>query len=221
MDGRILPAPIYCEHESLRGSASGKVISAELCLHPKTAHMPVARSRWILGKARSPWMTFEEMTQRHLSRWLKPECFCACSQPCYQACSSGRQRLYIPGASSLDPVSLGGGMQAPSLSESPLSPLEMRPSVESLRSADSASPTATSVEPSQASKQALQKTSLTSIPEVGSPSSLFVEEGTHRGHGQQEKPLSPLEASTCYGHANGDTASQLLMPLCRRLMLYA
>ncbi|CAK0783086.1 hypothetical protein CVIRNUC_006281 [Coccomyxa viridis] len=82
VDGRVLPAPIYCEHESLRGSASGK---------------------------------------------------------------------------------------APSLSESPLSPLEMRPSVESLRSADSASPTATSVEPSQASKQALQKTSLTSIPESHVP----------------------------------------------------
>ena len=73
-----------------------------------------------------------------------------------------------------DPISLGGGMQAPSLSESPLSPLEMRPSVESLRSADSASPTATSVEPSQASKQALQKTSLTSIPEVSSPPYLSV-----------------------------------------------
>lgn len=70
---------------------------------------------------------------------------------------------------------MGCDVQAPSLSESPLSPLEMRPSVESLRSADSASPTATSVEPSQASKQALQKTSLTSIPEVGSPPHLSVE----------------------------------------------
>ena len=80
-------------------------------------------------------------------------------------------------------------MQAPSLSESPLSPLEMRPSVESLRSADSASPTATSVEPSQSSKQALQKTSLTSIPEVGSPPYLSVEGDTDQHWGHQWIPL--------------------------------
>ena len=111
-----------------------------------------------------------------------------------------------------DPKSVGGGMQAPSLSESPLSPLEMRPSVESLRSADSASPTATSVEPSQASKQALQKTSLTSIPEVGSPPYLSVEENMHSWHKQQGKVYFPLEASTCYGRANGYTATQNCMP---------
>ena len=32
VDGRVLPAPIYCEHESLRGSASGKVSRAEICM---------------------------------------------------------------------------------------------------------------------------------------------------------------------------------------------
>ena len=35
VDGRVLPAPIYCERESLRGPASGKAISAEVCLHPR------------------------------------------------------------------------------------------------------------------------------------------------------------------------------------------
>ena len=78
-------------------------------------------------------------------------------------------------------------MQAPSLSESPLSPLDMRPSVESLHSADSASPTTTSVEPSQSSKQALQKMSLTSIPEVGSPPDVPVDVDAYQSWEYQEK----------------------------------
>ena len=103
-------------------------------------------------------------------------------------------------------------MQAPSLSESPLSPLEMRPSEESLRSADSASPTATSVEPSQASKQALQKTSLTSIPEVRSPSPSSAEVVTHQSQGHR-KEGSPQEAVACCGHACRDIL-HTSMPLC-------
>ena len=35
VDGRVLPAPIYCEHESLRGSAAGKAISSEVRPHPR------------------------------------------------------------------------------------------------------------------------------------------------------------------------------------------
>lgn len=58
-------------------------------------------------------------------------------------------------------------MQAPVLSDSPMSPLEVEPSVDSIGfRSDPSSPATSSVDTSVSSKPGLSKLSLSSIPEV-------------------------------------------------------
>lgn len=61
----------------------------------------------------------------------------------------------------------GAGMQAQALTDSPVSPLEVEPSVESVSfRSDPSSPASSCVDGSVSSKPGLSKLSLSSIPEV-------------------------------------------------------